>query len=60
MRAGGAEEIRVVTRPEKEDLADHARGVGIVAARLLNEDGTVQPNVTLLPSPSVTLVQASA
>ncbi len=33
--------------------------VGIVAARLLNEDGTVQSNVTPLPSPSVALVQAS-
>ena len=28
MRAGGAEELRVVTRPEKADVIDHARGAG--------------------------------
>ena len=33
--------------------------VGVVAARLLNEDGSVQPNVAPLPSPGVAAVQAS-
>jgi NDP-sugar pyrophosphorylase family protein len=28
MRAGGADELRVVTRPEKADVAEHARGAG--------------------------------
>ena len=28
MRAAGAEEIRVVTRPDKDDVAEHARSLG--------------------------------
>jgi glucose-1-phosphate thymidylyltransferase len=28
MRAGGADELRVVTRPEKDDVAEHARRAG--------------------------------
>jgi N-acetylglucosaminyl-diphospho-decaprenol L-rhamnosyltransferase len=34
-------------------------GVGVVLARLLNEDGSVQHNVAPLPSPLVALVQAT-
>jgi glucose-1-phosphate thymidylyltransferase len=35
LRAGGVEEIRVVTRPEKQDVVDHAQhlGLNVVAAR---------------------------
>ena len=29
MREGGAEEVRVVTRPEKEDVVEHARAAGV-------------------------------
>ena len=34
MRAGGADEVRVVTRPEKADVVEHARrlGVGLILA----------------------------
>lgn len=33
MWAGGADEIRVVTRPEKDDVARHAEGAGAVVVR---------------------------
>jgi glucose-1-phosphate thymidylyltransferase len=29
MRSGGAEHIRVVTRPDKDDVIDHATGIGL-------------------------------
>ena len=40
-----------------DELADPR--VGIVAARLLNPDGSIQPNVAPLPSPAVAAVQAT-
>jgi N-acetylglucosaminyl-diphospho-decaprenol L-rhamnosyltransferase len=40
-------------------LADLRPGVGIVAPRLLNEDGSLQPTVVPFTTPSVALVRAS-
>jgi glucose-1-phosphate thymidylyltransferase len=45
LRAGGAEEIRVVTRPEKHDLIGHALVQGAVIA--LGEPENVSESVTL-------------
>jgi glucose-1-phosphate thymidylyltransferase len=45
MRAGGAEELRVVTRPEKEDLAAHVRELG--ATVVLGTPANVSQSVTL-------------
>ena len=45
MRAGGAEEIRVVTRPDKHDVIGHALAEG--AAIALGEPANVSESVTL-------------
>jgi glucose-1-phosphate thymidylyltransferase len=45
MRAGGADELRVVTRPEKEDLAAHAREQG--ATVVLGTPANVSESVML-------------
>jgi glucose-1-phosphate thymidylyltransferase len=45
MRAGGAEEIRVVTRPDKHDLIGHVRAQGLSIA--LGEPANVSESVML-------------
>jgi dTDP-glucose pyrophosphorylase len=58
MRAGGAEEVRVVTRPEKGDLAAHAERLGALV--VLGHPGNVAESVTLgaegLPGEAIALV----
>lgn len=58
MRAGGAAEIRVVTRPDKRDVIDHAeaRGLRVILGRPLTAPASMAIGLAGLASPDLALI----